>query len=167
MKADSKFNRTTQKTLTYIDNMGLDKLTRIRAKNYVLMFRDSFKIPSVQYATFPLLNKNNNEPGLCDSTGFCRAANFAFLYLMGDKDWQLMYITENAWVHGPHFFLRHRKTGKVLDITADQYTDLKYEIPYDLGAPIGIDEEGERTVIRFLNSIGLDYMAVIKKQRES
>ena len=42
------FESATKKLIGQLDTMGLDKLSRMQAKNFVLLFRDSFKSDAVR-----------------------------------------------------------------------------------------------------------------------
>ena len=46
------FEGATRKLISQLDTMGLEARSRMRAKNFVLLFRDSFKLDSVKNATF-------------------------------------------------------------------------------------------------------------------
>jgi hypothetical protein len=83
--------------------------------------------------------KDNLETGI-DSFGFCYYACEVIYKLTGGKEkWKLICIRKSDWKEGgPHIFLKDRKTGEILDITSEQYTLRKIEIPYDLGKGFGL-----------------------------
>ena len=155
------YEAATQKLLHDLDDMGLDKLSRMRAKNFVLLFRDSFKQDSVKHAAFSTEIGNDYKLFPYDSYGFCRASSLSFMALMPKKQWQLMYINE-IWVHGPHFYLRHVDSGKVFDLTFDQYEVEGLTVPYYFGRPTKPDANARHTVARFVNAIGLDFSVALK-----
>lgn len=155
------YENATRKLLHDIDAMGLDKTARMRAKNFVLLFRDSFKLDSVKSATFMPSIGERYKTLEYDSAGFCRAASAAFVSLMNSSEWKLMQIGED-WTFGPHFFVMHVPTGRVLDLTYDQYTATGLTVPYALGRGVAIEREETLSMTRFLHATGLDFMAAIK-----
>ena len=160
-RLNKQFERATRNLLNTVDSMGLDRLSRLQAKNFILLFRDSFKLEPVKRAVFKydIGNEYNDFP--YDSYGFCRASSFSFLALMNNPQWQLMYIN-GAWQYGPHYYIMHTPSKTVLDLTYDQYEYDGHDIPYHLGRPVKIDANGRNVVIRFLHAIGVDHMRVIQ-----
>jgi GNAT superfamily N-acetyltransferase len=61
--------------------------------------------------------------------GHCYVASEALYHLLGGKDagWTPMHISHEG---GPHWFLKNRHSGKILDATADQF---ETPVPYHLG----------------------------------
>ena len=59
-------------------------------------------------------------------TGHCYIASEALKELLGDE-WKPCNIRHEG---GPHWYLQHRKTGKILDVTAGQF---KIPVPYQQG----------------------------------
>lgn len=155
------FENATKKLIRQLDTMELVPLSRMQAKNFVLLFRDSFKLDSVKHATFAQTIGDDYKLFPYDAYGFCKAASCSFVSLMPKKEWQLMYIND-LWTHGPHYYVRHAKTKQVLDFTFDQYVYDGFDIPYHMGYPIKIDNEARNTTIRFLHSIGIDFMQAMK-----
>ncbi|MBQ8293817.1 MAG: hypothetical protein IJX89_00305 [Alphaproteobacteria bacterium] len=157
------FENATRKLIHQLDTMGLDNRSRMQAKNFVLLFRDSFKSDAVKKATFSNVIGNDYRLFPYDSYGFCKAASCSFVALMdAPKEWRVMYIGE-MWTYGPHYYVQHIKSGQVFDLTFDQYVYDKLNVPYYMGRPTKINREAQDTVVRFLHSIGVDYMDFVKK----
>ena len=153
------YERATNILLRQLDEMNLDQSQRLRAKNFVLLFRDSFKIDAVKRATFMGVDYKVFP---YDSYGFCRASSFSFVALMNNPDWQLMYIND-LWTYGPHYFVMHMPTGRVLDLTFDQYVfNDGVIVPYHMGRATRIDADGKNVVTRFLHSAGLDFTVALR-----
>lgn len=156
------FENATKKLISQLDTMGLDKFSRMQAKNFVLLFRDSFKSDAVKRATFSPEIGNDYTLFPYDSWGFCKASSAAFVSLMNKpKEWRLMYINE-IWAYGPHYFIQHIPSGQAFDLTQDQYFSDTTEIPYYMGLPIKISKDTQNTAVRFTHAIGLDFMNIIK-----
>ncbi len=98
------FENSTKQLLQTIDSMGLDKLQRMQVKNLTLLFRDSFKLPDVKQKTFGIGNGAQQFP--YDSYAFCKASSLAHMHILGEDDWQLMYI--DAFIH--HHYIQHKKS---------------------------------------------------------
>lgn len=78
-----------------------------------------------------------------DSTGFCYVVSEIIYRLNGGKDvWKKVSISKAKWEHGSHYYLIHKATGDILDITADQFTSIGIEIPYELGVGGGFMGRG-------------------------
>lgn len=160
------YEQATRKLLNTIDTMGLDKPHRLRAKNLILLFRDSFKLPTVKYKTFAAELGNNIGFLKYDSDGFCRVSSLTFGLLMGAApDWKLMYI-DDIWTYGPHHFLFHVPSKQILDITFDQYTNYHLDIPYDIARELPYNLIPNDNVLSFSNAVGIDLLAELKKQKE-
>ncbi len=159
---DKLFENATHKLVTQLDTMGLDKQERMRAKNLVLLFRDSFKSNDVKKATFSQTIGDDYNLFPYDAYGFCKAASCSFVSLMNaSQQWRLMYI-DDLWTYGPHYYVQHIKSGQVFDLTYDQYEFDKINVPYNMGRAAKIDKEAQNTSVRFLHSIGVDFMQAIK-----
>lgn len=66
-------------------------------------------------------------------TGQCVNASGALWYLLGGTEagWRWRNIPERAWPEGgPHYFLEHVPTGRLVDLTAGQYAP-SVRIPYE------------------------------------
>ena len=157
------FEDATRKLIRQLDTMGLSQRSRMQAKNFVLLFRDSFKSEDVKKATFSRVIGQDYKLFPYDSYGFCKAASCSFVALMNEpQEWRVMYIDE-MWTYGPHYYVQHIKTGQAFDLTYDQYTYDRLSVPYDMGRPVKINREAQDTVVRFLHSVGLDYVNFFKK----
>lgn len=156
------FEGATKTLVSQLDTMGLDMRSRMQAKNFVLLFRDSFKLDAVKHATFARTIGDSYKLFPYDSYGFCKAASCAFVALMdAPKEWRLMYI-DDMWSYGPHYFIQHIKSQQIFDLTYDQYVFDKLRVPYEMGRPIKINREAQDTVVRFLHSIGVDFMSFVR-----
>lgn len=155
------YEQATKSLLKNLDEMHLDQWQRLRAKNLTLLFRDGFKLDYVKHATFYLNIGYDYKKFPYDSYGFCRASSFAFVALMDNPDWQLMYI-DDTWTYGPHYFVTHMPTKKTFDLTFDQYLYDGHSVPYYMGRPVKIDPDGKNVVVRFLNSLGVDFTVAAK-----
>jgi hypothetical protein len=161
------YENATKDLLNRIDKMGLDLKIRLQAKNLVLLMRDSFKLSDVRQKVFSTVS-----PGLewketsYYSCGFCRSSTFVYSAFMnfinGSNEWDIMYLPYEVWSNGSHYFLKHKKSDLILDITADQYSWYNIDIPYNIALKTKIDSEGKFTIIRFLNSVNMDFMPIIK-----
>ncbi len=158
------YEKATQKLLKDVDSFGLSPIARMQARNFILLFRDSFKLESVKYATFYPYIGNDYKRFSYDSDGFCHAASAAFISLM-PGEWQLMYINE-TWSYGPHFYIQHIKTKRVLDLTFDQYKIYNLDIPYSLGMPMALGKDEQIMSERFLKSTGINIIANIKNNEK-
>lgn len=151
-----EYENATQKLIATIDKMGLSQSERLRAKNLVLLFRDSFKLPYVRQKTFKEPGKEYIDHSTYYSDTFCRAASNNFAKMMGGApNWQVRYIGD-LWTYGPHHFLMHVPSRTILDLTYDQYTQCGLEIPYDRGYPIPIDEKDQSSK-NFADALKLDF----------
>ena len=150
---EAYYENATRKLLKTIDGMGLGLAERARAKSLVLLFRDSFKLTDVKYATFS--QDTDIKYFTYDSDGFCRASSIDFALMMGgEPNWQVKYLSK-LWVHGPHHYLLHKPSKTVLDLTYDQYTHSGLEIPYELGIRIPYSMQAGDSPERFAKAVGL------------
>ena len=150
------YKNATLKLLSIIDQMGMDKIQRMRAKNLALYFRDSFKLSNVKYDTFWTDLGEDMNKLTYDSDGFCRASSVNFALMMGGKsDWKLMYIDKLSWTFGPHHYLLHAPSKTILDLTYDQYTNVGISVPYSLGNPIKLEFRKEDVALRFAEALQL------------
>lgn len=166
MKPDKEayYEKATSNLLFTIDKMKMDKFPRMRAKNLVLLFRDSFKMSDVKFQTFWTDLDVNMDKFTYDSDGFCRAASVDFALMMGgEPDWKLMYIDE-LWTYGPHHYLLHVPSKTILDLTYDQYTNAGITVPYWFGKPIQLKFDKKRVEGRFANALQL--MQLLEKNQK-
>ena len=156
------YEKATKKLLATIDKRNMDKLPRVRAKNLVLYFRDSFKLPDIKQQTF----KDDFQCTSYASDGFCRVSSINFALMMGGMpDWQLHYIGD-LWTYGPHHYLMHVPSKTILDLTYDQYTNAGLEIPYHLGKATDFDFEKDDDAVRFAEALDLQSLIANKKQKD-
>ncbi len=85
--------------------------------------------------------KNDNPE--TSSTGHCYVATEALYWILGGpKSGYTPYVlSHKTWPHGldkgeTHWFLKHKISGKILDVTKDQFLGIKVE--YDKGIPNGM-----------------------------
>ncbi len=158
------FENATRSLIKQIDSMNLERTERLQVKNFILLFRDSFKQESVKHATFSPVLGTGYKQFLCDSCGFCKASSVSFVSFMNKPEhWQLRYIDEN-WTYGPHYYIVHIPTGHVLDLTFDQYQFETSKIPYNMGRPALITRDARDTAVRFTHALGMDVMKILNSQ---
>ena len=157
------YESATKKLLETIDSMDLNKAERLQAKNLVLLFRDSFKLPDVKRATFSKIT--DIKYFTYDSDGFCRASSIDFALMMGgNPNWRVKYIND-IWTYGPHHFLMHMPSKTILDLTYDQYTNTGITIPYEMGYFIPYSLEPYEAPMRFAEAIGIKQFITFKNQK--
>lgn len=158
------FEKATQSLIRQIDSMNLEKTERLQVKNFILLFRDSFKQDSVKYATFAPVLGDGYKQFLCDSCGFCKASSVSFVSFMNKPEhWQLRYIDER-WAYGPHYYIVHVPTGRALDLTFDQYQFETADIPYDMGRSAMVTRDARDAAVRFTHALGMDVMKILNSQ---
>ena len=128
-----------------MDTLGLDAA----ARNLVLQLRHSMTLPAVRMTMVPSFHQMNFYP----AQGFCEPASLALADKMG-PDWDLMEIKGRDWTGGPHFFVQHRPSGRVLDITSDQYAVRGIRVPYNLGRAVKIDRRRQKVLDKYLAIMG-------------
>lgn len=149
------YENATKALVATIEKMNLNKIPRLRAKNLVLNFRDSFKLQDIKYQTFWTDLGEKMRDFTYDSDGFCRASSVNFALMMGgEPEWKLMYI-DGIWTYGPHHFLQHVPSKTILDLTYDQYTNAGISIPYYLGKPIELKLRKASIESRFAEALNL------------
>lgn len=160
------FENATHNLIRQVETFGLSQRERLQAKNFVLLFRDSFKLDAVKHATFAPEIGNDYKLFPYDSWGFCKASSTAFVSLMNNpKQWRLMYISE-IWSYGPHYFIQHIPSGQAFDLTFDQYLTDGIEVPYYMGRAVKISQTSQDTAIRFTHAMGLDFMQIVKNNKK-
>lgn len=147
------YEAATKKLIKQIDGFNLEKLARVKAKNFVLLFRDSFKLPEVKHAVFyPDLGEDMKDLTY-DSDAFCKIS-YAYEKLMPDCKFDLYYIN-NIWTFGPHHYLVHKPTKLVFDLTFDQYKHVGIDIPYNMGTKVIENPKDYEIAYRFADAIGI------------
>ena len=156
------YEQATKNIMAQLKMLNLSPDKYKRATDLVLKFRKAFTQDEVKKATFITPEDKTWNLGY-DSAGFCRVASISFAVAMDFHEWQLMGIDEKSWYGGMgHHWLKHVPTGKVFDLTYDQYEFDGLKVPYYMGQPIKINREAQNTSIRFLHSLGLDFMDFVK-----
>lgn len=70
------------------------------------------------------------------TTGHCYAASEAAFHLLGGGEcWKSMCGRDESG--GTHWWLKHKTSGDVLDVTSDQFTHFGKIPPYANGRPVG------------------------------
>ena len=86
-------------------------------------------------------------------TGHCYVASEALYHLLGSRDWVPCNIQHEG---GPHWYLKNKVTGEILDATAGQF---ETPVPYEKGRGKGFltKEPSKRAkeLLRRLNGIGI------------
>ena len=164
MKHDPEFKNfykaATKKILARIEELGLAEQEKQKARKYVKLFRNAFLLDSVKKA---ILGDKYNPAidSIYDSTGFCRISSVAFAAVMGAGDWDLMCINKRSWAgHANHHYLKHIPTGKIVDLTYDQFVN---EVPYEKGRSVQykgtINTDGQT----FATAAGVDLLEILKE----
>lgn len=128
------FEECTRSLLKQLDNMKMDKMSRLRAKSFTRAIRDAMTLRYVQVKTFKIPPR---QCSLCyDAVGFCRVSSLTFLSLMSThgeltQDWDL-YVVSNEQI-GEHHFLKHKRDNTIFDLSFDQFTVDDIIVPYDAG----------------------------------
>ena len=149
------YSRATSRLMRKLESMGLDKEELRKAKRFTLLFRNSFKNRDVKMATFAPDLYGDIDVFTYDADGFCKSSSYAFSKLMGNKEWQLMYINE-MWTYGPHHYLMHMPSKTVFDLTEDQYTHSGIQVAYFLGRPVTLNKNENQSALRFMDALGLN-----------
>lgn len=109
-KEISQLNLNVHYSLSYLTNYLRTIFTNKRAMDFV------FDAPRKVYTYSSFL---------CDTLALISEATG------GNKFWRVKYISSEEWDEGPHWYLE-TKSGIVFDITYDQYSVRKINIPYNL-----------------------------------
>lgn len=97
------------------------------------------------------INKESN----IHSTGFCYIASETYYHQSGKaKEWWFReLISDKLPYNGHHYFLQHKETGEIVDLTKDQFGDIV--IPYD---------EAKNRGIRFETKIYKQFLKLIENK---
>lgn len=165
LKKDPKlYQQATKNILAQIDAMNLTPEKREQAIHFVQLLRESFTKHEVKKAFFGSdLNKQHlNEKQLdevYDSDGFCRVSSITFMIAMDWHDWKLMAVDkEKAQWYYSHHWLKHVPSGKILDLTYDQFLS---PVPYKAGEAVDPGAFLKDDTNVFANSIGLDLKTML------
>jgi hypothetical protein len=159
------FESATRSLVALADRMDLGgRAANMRLKNLTLLFRDSFKVEDIRNFVFsPYLSQSEIKLLDYPSIGLCKTHKALFA-LGGGAPWslELRYIDGDIWTHGSHYFLRHKKSGEVFDITFDQFALFNITVPYELSSRVPLMLEKNDIALRFTEKIGIDLMKEIK-----
>lgn len=104
--------------------------------------KESFTDPTVKQLLINDKVKNYwfdiNAKSKIHATGFCYLASEVFYNLNGKaKNWWFKELVSDKLPHnGYHYFLQHKETGRIVDLTKEQFGDMV--IPYENGKSKGI-----------------------------
>ena len=148
------YQKATKKILAQIDAMGLSPEKRKKAIHFVQLFREAFTKEEVKKATAWANSADNIWDLGYDSAGFCRVSSISFMIAMDFHDWQLMAVDKEKcqWKYS-HHWLQHKASGKILDLTYDQFLT---PVPYKAGEPAEMGAFLKDETAVFARSIGLD-----------
>ena len=164
-KKEKRFENATKELLNIADKLQFkSRIENMRLKSLILHFRDNYKLTEVQKEITKHL-EGEFTPLYYPSSGFCKTTKLLYALTGGDKDWNLMYINE-GWPFGPHYFLKKKDTGEILDITFDQYSVLDITIPYYLGVsvPLMFDKKND-VALTFAKKLKIDLTGFIMKEK--
>lgn len=143
----SKTNLNVHYSLGYLTNYLRTIFTNKRAMDFV------FDAPRKFYTYSSLM---------CDSLALIFEATG------GNKFWRVKYISNKDWDNGPHWYLE-TKSGMVFDITYDQYSVRKINIPYDLGQDytnLPLNQIGNIAMAnRFAQVCNIDFQGIVMQNK--
>lgn len=108
----------------------------------VFTFRAAFKSPALRGQLLAPQYESERISNARFSAGFCGIASYAWNHMFrmpdGGEIWQLKHTFGLQYVNGipNHVWLENVYSGKILDLTFDQFVDEKgaiMEFPYELG----------------------------------
>lgn len=114
------YDAATKKLMLQAQDLDVSCDGSFSLPEMVFLLRESFKYKLTYKRVFNEILRNTYDP----ATGFCIVSSYyIYLHTGGDKIWRL--------VHNPaHWWLVHRQTGNVFDIT---YTQFNEPFPYEIG----------------------------------
>lgn len=155
------YEQATKNILAQLKALNLSPEKHKRAADLVFKFREAFTKDEVKKATFITPDSKIWDLGY-DSAGFCRVASITFAIATDFRDWQLMAIDPTKWSGGMgHHWLQHIPTGKVFDITYDQFTVDGFKLPYHLGQHAAYNLSLQDETHKFAKSVGLDIIKLL------
>lgn len=159
------YENATKRILAQLKTLNLNPNQYKRATDLVLKFRTAFKNDAVKKASF-IDPKNDIWDLGYHSAGFCRIASISFAIAMDLYDWQLMAIDEKDW-YGEmgHHWLQHIPSGKIFDITYDQFTVDGFKLPYHLGHKANYNLSLQDPTHKFAKSVGLDILKLLMENK--
>ena len=157
------YEQATKNILAQLKTLNLTPEKYKRATELVYKFRTAFTQEDVKKATF--INSEIWDLGY-DSAGFCRVASISFALAMGAYEWRLMSIDQDEW-YGEmgHHWLKHIPSGKVFDITYDQFTVDGLKLPYHLGTPTAYNLSLCDETHKFAKFVGIDTMKLLTSNK--
>ena len=159
------YEQATKNILAQLKMLNLSPEKFKRATNLVLQFRKAFQQDDVKKATFITATDKTWNLGY-DSAGFCRVASITFAIAMDFHEWQLMTIGKDDWCgEMGHHWLQHIPTGKVFDITYDQFTVDNLKLPYHLGRKAAFNLSLQDETHKFAKSVGLDIIKLLMENK--
>lgn len=157
------YKEATKKILAQIDALHLTPEKHECAIRLVQLLRKSFTNAEIRKATFLANSTDNVWDFGYESGGFCRVASILFMYAMPDsEDWQLMALDNGAWKY-EHHWLVHKPSGKILDLTYDQFIS---PVPYELGKPVAPELSLQDEAHVFAKKLGFNLMKLIGNKRQ-
>ena len=160
------YERATKNILAKLDTLNLTPEKKKKAIKLVQLFREAFTKEDVKKATF--LDEENTrfwDLGY-DSGGFCRVSSITFAIAMDFHDWQLMAIDKEQWPgQMGHHWLQHIPSGKVFDITYDQFAIEGLQVPYKLGKKAAYNLSLQDETHKFAKSVGLDILKLLMETK--
>lgn len=155
------YEQATSNILERLKELNLTPEKYKQATELVIKFRKAFTSDYVKKETFEAAGEKVWNLGY-DSIGFCRVASISFAIAMDFREWQLMSIDRKQWSGDfSHHWLQHVPTGKVFDITYDQFTVDGLLLPYHLGTKARFGESwGE--IHAFAKCVGLNIREILQ-----
>lgn len=159
------YEQATKNILAQLQSLNMSPEKYANAANLVKRFREAFTKDEVKKATFITPDSKIWDLGY-DSGGFCRVASISFAIATDFHDWQLMAIDGNQW-HGKmgHHWLKHVPTGKVFDITYDQFTVDGLKLPYHLGKPAAYALSLQDETHKFAKCVDLNIIKLLMEDK--
>ena len=159
------YEQATKNIMAQLKMLNLSPDKYKRATDLVLKFRKAFTQDEVKKATFITPEDKTWNLGY-DSAGFCRVASISFAVAMDFHEWQLMGIDEKSWSGGMgHHWLKHVPTGKVFDLTYDQFTVKGLKLPYHLGHEAKYNLSLQDETHKFAKFVGIDIIQSLMENK--
>lgn len=159
------YEQATRNILARLKELNLTPEKYKQATELVVKFRNAFTSDEVKKATFITPDSKIWNLGY-DSAGFCRVASISFAIAMDFHDWQLMSINKDQWVgQMGHHWLQHVPTGKVFDITYDQFTVDNLKLPYHLGKKTAYGLSLQDEAHKFAKAVDLDLIKLLMENK--
>ncbi len=159
------YEQATKNILAQLKMLNLSPEKYKRATDLTVKFRKAFQQDAVKKATFITPDSKIWDLGY-DSAGFCRVASITFALAMDFHEWQLMAIDKEDW-YGEmgHHWLKHIPSGKIFDITYDQFTVDGLQLPYNLGVPTAYNLSLHDETHKFAKSVDLNIIKLLMENK--